>query len=116
MNATIGRGDSMKEHDVLKERHRGEFDLMLLQDEDERPLMSATSPWLVERVEPLVTCNGRLSVSNSAVYFQHVNINNVDSLGSSSSQSKSLSDSIADYESEKLDLEIRRHFVILPNL
>eukprot|EP01138_Halocafeteria_seosinensis_P012362 gb/GECG01012631.1/.p1 GENE.gb/GECG01012631.1/~~gb/GECG01012631.1/.p1 ORF type:complete len:455 (+),score=63.40 gb/GECG01012631.1/:1-1365(+) len=97
MNATIGRGDSMKEQqlldDVLKERHRGEFDLMLLQDEDERPLMSATSPWLVERVEPLVTCNGRLFVSTSAVYFQQVNINNVDSSGSSSSQSKSLSDS-----------------------
>ena len=78
---------------VIKDRHQGEFDVNLLQKQGEIPLMSASSPWLVERIEPLVSSSGRLFVSSDAVYFQQVNINNVSLSGFNKTKNKALTDS-----------------------
>lgn len=63
---------------LLAERRDGPFDLSLLGDYRERTLL-APSPLAIsgERVYPLVTCPGRVMVTEKAVYFQPARINNV---------------------------------------
>lgn len=63
---------------ILQERKEGHFDLSLLGDYREKPLLSA-NPYAIscERIYPLVTCPGRIMVTDKAVYFQPVRINNV---------------------------------------
>jgi hypothetical protein len=53
---------------------QGSFDLSLLSDYRERPLVDTM---LVERVLPLVTCPARLYVTTEALYLQPVPLNDI---------------------------------------
>jgi len=70
---------------LVRERHGGAFDRALLGDVAETPLIPPSAPWLVLRVEPLLTCPGRLMLTNAALYFQPAALNNFShKLGASS--------------------------------
>jgi WD40 repeat protein len=63
---------------VLSARREGPFNLSLLLDFRERPLLPvAPMAITAERIFPLVSCPGRMMVTERAVYFQPVPINNV---------------------------------------
>ena len=77
LSSHSGRERSMIES-VLSNRIDGTFDLSLLGDYRERTLLPASPRAIVaDRIFPLVSCPGRFMVTEKAVYFQPVRVNNV---------------------------------------
>ncbi|RYG41334.1 hypothetical protein EON68_03195, partial [archaeon] len=65
---------------VVAPRRDGPFNLSLLSDFREKPLLPAAPlAFTVERVFPLVTCPGRIMVTEKAVYIQPSALNNISS-------------------------------------
>jgi WD40 repeat protein len=63
---------------VIMPRREGPFNKALVGDYRERPLLPATPTAIsVERIFPMVTCPGRIMLTERAVYFQPSLINNV---------------------------------------
>lgn len=77
LSAHSGRERSMIES-FLSNRIDGPFDLSLLGDYRERTLLPASPRSIIaDRIFPLVTCPGRFMVTEKAIYFQPVRVNNV---------------------------------------
>jgi factor associated with neutral sphingomyelinase activation len=60
---------------VISERHVTKFDISNLSDYTERPLLKKVP--LVSRVTPMVNCPGCLNLTDSYLYFQPAEINNI---------------------------------------
>ena len=72
----VSTGNTVALHrNVIAERHVTKFDISNLADYTERPLLKKVP--LVSRVSPMINCPGCLNLTDSHLYFQPADINNI---------------------------------------